>query len=66
MAVSPPLPGMLHIPLVYIRAFALVSHVSVEKTIGCFDQLTGPSGPRLTSWLPAPPSARSSRASATS
>ena len=34
MAVSPPLPGMLHIPLVYIRAFALVSHVACTLSVG--------------------------------
>ena len=26
----------------------------LEKTIGCFDQLTGPSGPRLPNWFSAP------------
>ena len=37
VAVSPPLPGMLHIPLVYIRAFALVSHVSVATVFSLYE-----------------------------
>ena len=37
VAVSPPLPGMLLIPLVYIRAFALVSHVSVATVFSLYE-----------------------------
>lgn len=38
----------------------------LERTIGCFDQLTSPSGPCLPSWFPASPSRRASAPSARS
>ena len=44
VAVSPPLPGMLHIPLVYIRAFALVSHVSVATVFSLYEDEGWPVG----------------------
>ena len=53
MAVSPPLPGMLHIPLVYTRAFALVSHVSVATVVSLYRMMRVEGGiTSQRSWQP--------------